>query len=400
MKTNFIFRFALSVGLMLSFGGCNRDTTDNVGPDSENAVFMNVNINAPDGFVNYVGVFPDVPTNLDKSKLVEIGRDAHVSFPYKGSVFAYSGTTKALSRWEVDRSLNLSRTATLGLSNQSLPGYPAIAIHSDTRGFIFNLENGKVIEFNPKEMTITTEINVPKPERPYAYMGFLPVVHNNRIVGNLNETDWDNRIIQNRVGVVSFDVNTRQLTYHYDTRSTTGYEYFADSKGFFYTLPDMWNSAFMRNFGNNRNAPKTQLLRFDINNNRFDPSYNWPIEDILGGYTVNFYLINDTKAFVSYIPKPLPARLTPDNMWTEAKAKVKMFDLVTGRATDIPGLTGEYNSGTAGEGRYVIDGTLYVPMSIRVGDQLTTRIYKITESGATVHSELSNTWISEISRLR
>jgi hypothetical protein len=398
MKINIktpLFVLALALGM----SACKDNNTDNVGPETAEAVFVNANISTPDGYVNYIGAFPELPTTLDRSRLVEFGRDAHVATTYKGNIYTYAANTKAVTRWNVDKNNTISRAGSFSVADKQVGSYPGFVVFSDTRGFIFEVQQGKVIEFNPETMTITKEIAVPAPERPYAYYGFLPKVHGNKIVANLSESDWDTKTMQKRVGVVLFDVTTEKLTYHFDSRSHTTYEYFLDSKGFFYALPDFWANSY-KVLGNSKDAPKTTMLRFDVNAGQFDPSFALNVEEILNGYVMNVYPITDTKFFISYAPKPLNPAINYDNAWTEVKGKAKILDITTGKASDIPGLTGEYNTSSAGEASYTIDNVLYVPMAIRQGDNTITTIYRITESGATRHSEHNNVWFSEISRLR
>ena len=402
---NFLTLFMASI-LILAINGCGDDDAESGGgvPESESAVLYTVNTLQPDGNALFMGIYPEFPRSQpDFSQMVELGPQA-LTFHFEDNVYSMSWSSLSLTRWTVGNNLEPERGNTVSFSNNGLPPFSPMAFHSATRGFAFDLGNGKIIEFNPTEMIITEEITAEKAPFPYSSLNVSPRHFGNKILLNVSNIDYDNSAkMENNATVLVFDVDTKTVEYITDDRIPTVYSNILDSQGYVYMTATR-DEHYTLLFGDNEGLENYgKMIRFDMRINAFDPDFEVDLNQVIPGEIVgHFYYLNDNEMIIETSPAEMPENVTADNYFATAPAKLKKLNLTTLEVTEYPEV-GENTQSWINILDFHDDGKAIYPAAEFPNNDynaVNTRFYEVTSTGAKLLYTTTNSWLVDAAVLR
>ncbi|GAA4401064.1 hypothetical protein GCM10023187_14860 [Nibrella viscosa] len=390
---------------LLFFAGCKTEEKATVIPnqDPTPAILYNINTISPNGVVSYMGVYSEMPTSdPDRSKMVELGKNSR-AYIYNNSVYTVHWDSKTISKWEVTNDLRLNKVSTLDIASAGLSNKAPIGFTLDTRAFVFDFVNGKVLEFNPQNMTITKTIPVVKAPFPYSHADNPRAMSTLFVLSIFNRDPGNGLRIEPRTTIARFDAMAEAVTYRTDDRQATSHLNVMDSQKRVYFLPSrdehhallFGQNADVKNYG--------KMIRFNfLPNPSFDGNFLMDLKALAGGPISHAYLLNDNELVVATTVEPLPAPINASNYFALAKTRLKKINLATAQVTDVAGV-GEHGQPWSNSVDLHVDGTLYYPASEfpdGTYDKINTRLYKITGSSATLQFTSTNSWPILIGRVR
>lgn len=280
----------------LFFTAC--DENDPVNPDgssneAESAILFNFRTQSPAGVINYMGVYPEIPANPTTTEAVELGAGwAHSIYSYGEHPYTWDGDASTLTKWNVDKSdLSLSEGEVMSFASTGLSGqFPEPVFVSDTRALFFALSEGKVVEFNPTEMTITqihdvTPLAVPEGASWFGEWDFK--VEGNNVIMPLWWYAGNGWEIPNKAQVAVFDITTNQVSYFEDERMLANYGLVPDLQDnqTSYIMP-AFDAMYAIHYGGHTNySSPTTVLKLQ-NDGTIDPNFAFDIADAIPGLKV------------------------------------------------------------------------------------------------------------------
>jgi hypothetical protein len=405
MRTPFFSFVALCCIALAIFAGCKTESTTTVTPDPTptQAILYNINSITPNGVISYMGVYPEMPTSdPDRSQMVELGKNSR-AYIYQNFVYTVHWDSKTLTKWEVTNDNKLNKLSSLDFTSAGISGSSPIAFSLDTRAFIFDFNNGKVMEFNPKNMSITKTISVVKAPFPYSHAD-NPRVFNNLFVVSIFNRDLNNGMrLEPRATIAQFDAMSEAVTYKTDNRMSTSYLNVMDGQNRVYLLPSRDEHHALL-FGQNDDVKNYgKMIRFNfLPNPSFDSNFLVDLKQLAGGPISHAYLLNDNELIVTTTVEPLPANLNSGNYFALAKSRLKKINLTNSQVTEIAGL-GEHGQPWSNSVDLTVNGTLYYPASEFPNgsyDKINTKLYKVTSSSATLQFTSNDSWPIMIRRVR
>ncbi|MFW6371209.1 MAG: hypothetical protein ACOC10_08405 [Bacteroidota bacterium] len=295
-KNNLITRltiFGLAFG-MLSVISCSKDEIEVDPVNAESAILFNFRTQSPAGIINYMGVYPEIPANPTTTEAVELGAGwAHQVFSYGEHPYTWNGDASTLTKWNVSKTdLSLSEGEVMSFASTGLSGqFSEPVFLSETRALFFALTDGKVVEFNPSEMTISqthnvTPLTVPEGAGWFGEWENFELKGNNVIIplwwyaGN----GWE---IPNKAQVAVFDINTNQVTYHEDNRMLANYGFVPDLKDnqTNYLRP-AFDNIYAIHYGGHTNYSSPSAVLKVQEDGSFDPGFVFDIADAIPGVKV------------------------------------------------------------------------------------------------------------------
>jgi hypothetical protein len=282
--------------LMLAIlSACSDDdgpTASNSDPvDAESAILYSFRLETPGGAVEYMDVYSEIPAEPDESKAVELGAGQQI-YSFGEHPYVWDGNASTLTRWNVsktDLSLSISNVmslASLGISTGSSPIFV-----SETQAYFFALGEGKVIEFNPSEMTITEVHDVTpftKPTGANWFGEWFKTLRGNKVIMPLGWYAGPNWEIPNKAQVAVFDITTNQVTYYEDSRllanNSDVVTDLSDNQTIY--IRPAFDNMFAVHYGNHSNySSPTTVLRLESDGS-FDPDFSYDIADAIKGIKV------------------------------------------------------------------------------------------------------------------
>jgi len=353
LKKTGIYSLMLIAMAMLSITSCNKDD-DDINPDpvnAESAIFIGFRVQTPSGNIQYIDVNSSIPEEITIDGAVELGKNQSI-YSFGEHPYTWSNDASTLTKWNVDKTdLSLSVGGVMSLASTGLNeffGEPVFM--SETQAYFTNLPEGKIVEFNPEEMTVTQVHDV----TPLSFPG---------IDGDTWYTEWDAKIVRSGkiimpIGyfagsdfstpdgatVATFDIASNTITYNTDSRSMAGtYRKLIDeSTGNIYQSP-AFDNPFAAYYTSQTNPLPTQTLLKINPDGTYDPNFSLDIGDSLNATGINLVsLVFDNKAIVTYsaesdfqIPQDPADRWNSFNLENITKSTI---DLTTGEVKPFTAL--------------------------------------------------------------
>lgn len=336
------------LGVSVFLSSCDDDTDP--GPDAtsneiETAVAYGFRTETESNAIYYLGVYEDFVDELDVEDAVELGPNQRVYFFGENS-YTWSGDASTITKWNVDKTdLSITQGETVSFAAEGVSGNLGEPVFfSETRAFFFALVDGKIIEFNPSDMTITTTLNVePVVFEGHAngawYDAWIKYTVDGQIylpVGFIAGSEWE---LPDGAEVAIFDPSTNSITYHMDTRLQAGQYWFPSSDdGTTYVIPGWDLDAEVHYSGVSNPQPTQSILRLNSDGS-FDQNWvfdmNGPLSTLgnpLAVYDV-VTVANDVAVILWREGDEWPA--DPANRWDEfgSQQRYAAVNLTSGEAS-------------------------------------------------------------------
>jgi hypothetical protein len=231
------------------------------------------------------GSSSDVVTTADA---IELPGRALVSGPLGGGFVVAGGNEgPTLTRYDLTDG-RLEAGKNLSFANRGVTGFgeyqSQFAYVSETKAYFFDGKTAQFVVWNPREMTVTGATRVPELVVANAILTFTStqVIRNgDALFVPVGWRSSDNAKIPEETGVLV--VNTTDDTAKLVTDTRCGYVRDAvdGGDGYAYLATEAYASSVYRLA--NGNAPKPCLLRFDLEEQKFDDAFYHELSAITGG---------------------------------------------------------------------------------------------------------------------
>ncbi|MEM0940448.1 MAG: hypothetical protein AAGI25_11780 [Bacteroidota bacterium] len=397
-----LISFILLVSCLIA---CDSDDGDSEGMvDSSTALLYSINTNTPDGYFMYMGAFPDFPSSEPNiADMVELGGGTFAT-AFNEDVYSFDWDALTVTKWLVSETLEMTQDLTISFANTGIPAFTPFSFYSSTRAFLFDFGNGKVVEWNPTEMTITGTIEIPQPNNSYSSGEFYgPHTFGNRILIPISDVNFETFTLDDATTVAIFDVETNALEYKSDNRMATTSGSFMDSQGRVYLFPTR-GTFWVMEYGDNANvANYGKMLRFDIIANEFDQNFEVDINAAVDGTISKLYMLNDNEVAAEVTALPLPEISNPDNYFATAPATLKKINLNTLEVTDYSSVGTNVQSWINNYDLFDLSGNLIYPAGQFPDNDynsVNTRFYRVNANSAEFLYESTNVWPVSIELIR
>ncbi|MEM0939835.1 MAG: hypothetical protein AAF600_10695 [Bacteroidota bacterium] len=278
------FLIVTFIGVSVFLSSCDDDADPEIDgnpTEIETAVAYGFRTETESSTIYYLGVYEDFVDELDVEDAVELGPNQRVWF-FGEHPYTWSGDASTITKWNIDKTdLSITQGETVSFAAEGVSGNLGEPVFfSESRAFFFALVDGKIIEFNPSDMTITTTINVDPVEfEGHAngawYDAWIKYTINDKVflpIGLIAGSDW---LLPDGAMVAIFDPSTNSITYHTDTRLQAGQYWFPTSDdGIAYVLPGWDLDAEVHYNGVMNPLPTQNILRLN-NDGTFDDSWTF-----------------------------------------------------------------------------------------------------------------------------
>lgn len=123
------------------------------GEELETAFVRGVDNYSPNGSIRYLDVVKDLAIEPNFSNMVELGLNVEV-FAFGEHPYTINRDSKTITKWKIDKkTLNVSVEGLLSFASTGLNSN-ILSFISDEQGFISDLNEGIIVEFNPKTMEL------------------------------------------------------------------------------------------------------------------------------------------------------------------------------------------------------------------------------------------------------
>ena len=342
MKTNTLFTkfYILFFMVFISLVSCNSDNADPIdepitdpNPKSETAIVATLRVQTPGGRIIYMGVYSEIPEELDFKNMIEIGSSATVT-SYGENPYVWKGNSSTLIKYEVTNNLEINVSGVLSFASTGLSGtFNIPSFVSPTKAYFFALPEGKIIEFNPTTMEITETITVDVLEHSgdaeintYTYANI--VTSEGKVILPIGAyTKNPNRFPQ-YAQLAVFDPVLKSLSYVKDTRMSMGYgTYTKGNDGAFYYRPAK-HTVIAEDYTTLTDYPTTGGLLKINDNGTFDPDFFVDLKGILNAHSANSVVsIYDGKAIVQYSDASFIPPANPSDWYGSHSQKFALVDI-------------------------------------------------------------------------
>ena len=316
--------------LTISLTGCDDDNdsnnADDMEPEAGTAYFVGLFINTPTGRIWYLGAYEEIPASVNLSQMVELGSGFRLS-PYGEHTYVWNGNAATLAKYGVENDLSIEVESIMSFASTGLAGdFGPPAFISDTQAYFFALNEGKIIDFNPEEMTITEIIDVAplefSPDPEARHVVWYSYISGDKIILPIGHYPAGSNV-RSEAKVAVFDVTNKTVTYNTDSRASAGYDEFStNNQGEYYYRPRFWE-VYSRYY---LDSPSPTGVMLSVREDgTFDPDFSVNLEEILnakGIYDVS--IVFDNQAVVSYFDSDW----TPPNEFTQVFTQTRPTALV------------------------------------------------------------------------
>jgi hypothetical protein len=353
-----ILSLLFSCILLLGITSCSDDdVTDDPQPqdndevEAETGIFIGFRVQTPSGNVLYIDVNSSIPEEITIDGAVELGQNQSI-YAFGEHPFTFSRDASTLTKWNVDKTdLSLSVAGVMSFASTGLSRfYGEPVFMSETQAYFTNLPEGKIVEFNPEEMTLTqvhdvTPLSFPGIDDDTWYTEWdTKIVRNGKIIMPIGYFAGSNFSTPDGATVAVFDIASNTITYNTDSRSMAGTyrELIDESTGNIYQSPAFEN-PFAAHYTEQTDPLPTQILLKINPDGTYDPDYSLAIGDSLNATGINNVpLVFDNKAIVIYsaesdfqIPEDPADRWNSFNLENITKSTI---DLTTGEVEPFTAL--------------------------------------------------------------
>jgi hypothetical protein len=360
------------------------------------AVMVAVQARSPESNNLYVGVYPELPTEIDPAAMLEVpsGQDART---FNGHVYVWDGESGTYTRYAVDDALQLSEQGKVSFANLGGTGAVMTSFISPTRAYTMTRDNLQLVAWDPTEMALIGSISTDAlldPEYPDLDYG-EPVVFGDHVAWPILWYDEDNFRFKPELGVVlASSTSLEPLSVQRDTRCGGGWSLFKDTAGDLYVTGNAW-FGFAHFFGPDAASwPNDCVLRMRSGSTQFDPDYYVDLNRLADTPAVYHTWHTRGHGLVATVWDPAddPGALSdPDAYWSAPLLR-KLVEIDDGVVTPLGGIP---KSAVFSTLDYRLDEELYLLMSEGSPEQEESgrsSLYRVTASGA----ELALTTVGDI----
>ena len=395
--------------VLFVLSGCSDDDTETQPEDpiaALNGIAVTAYVSSGESFPSYLGVFEELPTGeLPFSQMIEFGTFVETDV-FEGNIYVYNWDAASFSKYEVADDLSLSQEGSFSFVNRGITAYlsPTV-IYSEDRAFIFDLTNGKLLEWNPSTMTITSESNFEtfgSGEQSVVYN--YHAVYGDKIILPMQDRPFDDGLINPERTVALFDVASGSMQYFTDNRVHSAYQFVMNDDGMAY-FTSTRDDIFLRDFGDDANKEidnYNTLIRFDVNAGQFDPNFEVDLSEVLDGEVSHIYPLNNNELIIGVGQLPYDAETNSDNFFFTHKVRLVKLNINTLEVTDFTEI-GEHVGDYSNANYTRVDGDLiYQASSFSELDfnGFTSNIWRVNESGATKLFDISIGGLQFVERVR
>lgn len=353
-----------------------RDGADDGGARTESAVAYALMIRDPDDYTDYLMAGAEVPTgSLDTSRGVELSGGNF--YTDETSVYYSHFERKTLQRYVVNQDLEIELAGELSLASYE-GGLPVF--FSATKGWIIDVNDGLLIEFDPSRMEITREIDAPELIREgLVGEASRAIKVGDRILASIAYYNPDfTKLKPDSTVAIALADSDDPVTIVRDERASGVNSSFADNAGNFYAIADGVAGYFTIVVGQ---TIEPKLLRVKRGANEIDPDYLLDFEELLGAKVVNgLWPLRDTKFVIQAWTGDDSGVLTADDLDVVPGWEWFIVDAETRETTKIEALGPSTTSYSLL--RLMVDDQLYLQQYI-VEDhdynKAHIELYRVTE---------------------
>lgn len=354
--------------LVLSMAACNDDNDGDINLDDqevESAVLLSLRTQSPSGVVYYMNVFEDFPEEVQVNNLIELGEDIRVH-SFGEHPYVWNGDASTMTKWNVDKTdLSLSQASVMSLAGVGISGdFGPPVFSSETQAYFFALTEGKVVEFNPTEMTITNTHEV----TPITFSGLAngawydvwdKYVSGDKVIMSIGFYPGSNWDIPSGATTAVFDITTNSVTYNTDERLLAGYETMVvDESGTIYQYPS-YEAGAAKHYGNHTDAPSTFTMLKVNADGTYDPSFMYDFSTVLNSININtVQFIFDNQAVVHHTTETSWPD-DPEGRWDFSnldQSKFVIVDMNDNTVSDFTALDKYRSTGY----NNIIDGSIHI----------------------------------------
>ncbi|MEM9673248.1 MAG: hypothetical protein AAF992_11670 [Bacteroidota bacterium] len=384
----------LIIVITISIFSCSEDDSINVTPsgeEAESAWITGYFVSQPEGRIWYMEATKDINSDVDINNSVELGSNAGV-YSSGENVYAVSSDAKTITKWIINKStLELDVAGLLSYASTGIDFIGDIVFKSDSEAYIYNLEEGLILQFDPSTMEITETFNFPPPANfqdaapPLSGHGYL---RDNNILMPISyfPENPDGDAAGMKATLAVFDTDTKSLTYNQDDRSLHLQAFqglVTNDDGFNYVWPQRENAMFAHYWVNTPIDPHT-VLRVD-NDGNFDNSYELDLNQAIDNFSLT---MRPVVAFQNEVVFTYYTTSLDNYAWDD---RYNFFDNSSdARNIKINLLTGEYSIATAFDAyaevefQNNIDGVNY----IRAYNKDYTKTWTLRQNGIDSYEQL------------
>ncbi|MEM8939019.1 MAG: hypothetical protein AAGC64_06715 [Bacteroidota bacterium] len=292
------------------------DSENDVTPEEEveTAQLVAFNKNTPNGTIYYMAAYERLPDRLDASQAVELGTEVRTD-AFGEHAFTFNPNAGTITKWEFNkvtlepRPIGILSIASVGFSGN----INTKAFVSETQAYVFNLNEGTAVKWNPQSMEITEKItfqaNPLVGVHPNSQTDEWAVFTDNAYVKgeniiipiafSLSRVCCD--VQQPGANIAVFNINDNTIKYNQDQRSfANGGRFIFDENENMYVLPERYNPFVNAFYGQNKTNLFTYLKIDD--NGGIDPNFGFKLDEALPDITMEWdpMFVRDNKLVTSY----------------------------------------------------------------------------------------------------
>lgn len=349
--------------------GCSRDVGEEPPKSSERAetaVVTAILTRRPDDtFQTYLLASKRAPKGeLDFSSALELP-DALVT-QNDEAIFVGDNERITLQRYEVNADYSFTMTGEVSLQQFGIDyiNNPPL-FFSSTTAYYVDAPRGQIIVFDPTEMEITGEIQVPELLREdyVTWLGPAQRVEDRYLATILyTNEDWTATTPDSTVGIIIEDDRDEPIRMLRDERGVGAYLSFADDQGDFYIAADGLSGNLA--LAGSQDVPSSRVLRVRAGADEIDPDFMLDLGELLDTpATFGFWPVTDTKfvvqAWASDV-EPSDVLEPGDTGWGAPYYDWMFIDAATAEARPVSGLERSVTNNTL---RLRLDGKTYLQKS-------------------------------------
>lgn len=342
-------------------------------PRAETAVVTAVLTRGPeDTFQTYLVASKRAPSGtLDLGSALEFP-DALVTQDEQ-AIFVGDNERVTLQRFEVNADYSFTMTGEVSLQQFGITyiNNPPL-FFSPERAFYVDAPRGQILVFNPTEMEIIDEIEVPELLREdyVAWLGPAQRLEDGRYIASILYTneDWTATAPDSTVGVIVEDDLEEPIRLLRDERGVGAYLSLLDDDGNFYFAADGLSGDLA--IGEFQDVPTSRVLRVNAGASEVDPDFMLDLGQLLDTPgTSGFWPVADAKFVVQAWASDVDPRdvLEPgEGGFNQPYYDWKLIDARAGTAEDVRGLERSAGNDTI---RLSLDGETYLQRWDETGER-------------------------------
>jgi hypothetical protein len=369
-------------------GACGSDNEDDGHSGSLPAYVLSSSDWTLDEPVTYFGFLSalDGEATVDRDRVIEvpgantlIGRDGDAVF----SVGVEESSI--VRRFEFDGDGKPIEVGSFSLANTGVSSLGSFVIVSSTKGYFLDSRQGKVVVWNPEQMALTGELDIPTVKDGFSSACSQVALTDSRLYLACRWFNWDTEVAHPAMGLLVIDTSEdRVAAFEEDDRCRQAESSVVADNGDMYLMSG-FPTAFQWRYMESGVSPCMLRVRADALD--FDPDFSVAdLAAVVGGHAASLIApAGGTEAFINVLHEDRVSGVTPQTTLGELYEqvawrwwKVDLANLAPGSGVELAGVP--FSAG--GNYPLIVDGKTYIKNLSE--DFATTRLYEVPEeSGET-----------------